>query len=391
VSGPAPPGPDPGRALAVRGPFRGVTGHDHHTREFVRHLAAQGVRITLTDIPQWHPVKLPPETRDPWFDQLEAPARTSTPSPASTTLHFCMPHQVTQDPGRLTVNYTMFEASPVPAGWAGRSDLVVVPTESSRQAWLAAGHPPDQLATCPLGVDVDRFRPGREPFPLTAPDGRPVAGYQVRVLNVSEPRPRKNLAGLLRTWITATSAGDDAILIVKLGPAPRPAQAALFAQLARLQPALGQAAPVLFTDRLLPGADMPGLYAAATHYWSMSHGEGWDQPMTEAAAAGLRLIAPRHSAYECYLDDDVARLIPSRLVPADASADPGTAALFAGTRWWSPDEDAAARAVRDALDGRDQPKASARDRMAAGFTWPHAAARLIEVLDGLHQRHGRRF
>jgi hypothetical protein len=65
-----------------------------------------------------------------------------------------------------------------------------------------------------------------------------------------------------------------------------PAQAALFAQLARLQPALGQAAPVLFTDRLLPGADMPGLYAAATHYWSMSHGEGWDQPMTEAAAAG---------------------------------------------------------------------------------------------------------
>ena len=275
MSGPAPLGPDPGRALAVRGSFRGVTGHDHHTREFVRHLAARGVRITLTDIPQWHPVKLPPETRDPWFDQLEAPARASTPSPpspaspvspASTVLHFCMPHQVTQDPGRLTVNYTMFEASPVPAGWAGRSDLVVVPTESSRQAWLAAGHPPDQLATCPLGVDVDRFRPGREPLPLTAPDGRPVAGYRVRVLNVSEPRPRKNLTGLLRTWITATSAGDDAILIVKLGPAPRPAQAALFAQLARLQPALGQAAPVLFTDRLTawpitcrgPGAAGPG-------------------------------------------------------------------------------------------------------------------------------------
>jgi hypothetical protein len=51
---------------------------------------------------------------------------------------------------------------------------------------------------------------------------------------------------------------------------------------------------------------MPGLFAAASHYWSMSHGEGWDQPMIEAAASGLRLIVPRHTAYLEYLDADVA-------------------------------------------------------------------------------------
>jgi hypothetical protein len=66
---------------------------------------------------------------------------------------------------------------------------------------------------------------------------------------------------------------------------------------------------------------MPGLYAAATHYWSMTHGEGRDQPMTEAAASGLRLIAPDHTAYRTYLDPSAGTLLrctASRLDVAEA-------------------------------------------------------------------------
>jgi glycosyltransferase involved in cell wall biosynthesis len=380
------------RSLAVRGPFRGASGHDHHTREFVRHLVRLGVRVQLTDIPQWHPVKLPQDLVDPWFEQL------ADAVDAAAALHFCMPHQVLVGPGQLTVNYTMFEADRIPSDWVacgGSHDLVIVPTQSSRDAWLASGYPPGKLRTCPLGVDVDRFHPGYEPLTLAGPGGRPVADYRTRVLNVSEPRPRKNLVGLVRAWITATSADDDAILIVKLGPPSRHATASLVRQLAIMQTELGRslaaAAPVLFVDRLLADAEMPGLFAAATHYWSMSHGEGWDQPMIEAGATGLRLIAPRHSAYLGYLDSDVAQLIPSRSEPADVGRDPWTAPLFEGARWWAPDEEAAGQAVRNALDGRDQPVASLRDRLAAGFTWRHAAARLIEILAELHREHGRRF
>lgn len=380
------------RSLAVRGSFRGASGHDHHTREFVRHLARQGVRVQLTDIPQWHPVKLPPEARDPWFEQLTSPV------PARAMIQFCMPHQVVPSPSQLTVNYTMFEASRVPAAWiaCGRGhDLVIVPTESSREAWLAAGYPPARIRTCPLGVDVDRFRPAGQPLSLSGPEGRPVADYRVRMLNVSEPHPRKNLVGLFRTWITATSADDDAILIIKLSLSTRQSATALFRRLAVMQQALGrsqrQAAPVLFVDRLLTDDEMPGLYAAASHYWSMSHGEGWDLPMGEAAAAGLRLIAPRHTAYLRYLDADVAQMIPAHSVPADASSDPWTAALFEGARWWVPDEDAAGQALRNAIDGRDQPAASIRDRLASSLTWGHAAAELIGILAELHAEHGRRF
>ncbi len=382
----------PSRSLAVRGPFRGVSGHDHHTREFVRQLVRQGVRVQLTDLPEWHPVKLPPDDWDPWFEQLAGPVD------AASTLHFCMPHQVRLSPGQLTVNYTMFEADRVPPDWVARGrshDLVIVPTPSSRDAWQGSGCPSGKLRVCPLGVDVDRFRPANEPLPLAVNRGRPVADYRTRVLNVSEARPRKNLVGLVRVWITTTSVHDDAILIIKLGPPHRPATIALLRELAVMQQRLGrslaQAAPVLFVDRLLADAEMPRLFAAATHYWSMSHGEGWDQAMVEAGAAGLRLIAPRHSAYLAYLDSDVAQLIPSRTEPADVGADRWTAPLFEGVQWWAPDEAAAGQALRNALDGRDQPAASLRDRLAAAFTWPHAAARLIEILSELHDEHGRRF
>jgi len=383
---------EPSRSVAVRGSFRGASGHDHHTREFVRQLAGQGVRIQLTDIPHWHPVKLPADTRDPWFDQFVSPVQ------AACVLQFCMPHQVEASGDRLTVNYTMFEASQVPADWVARGrghDLVIVPTQSSLDAWVTSGYPRDKLRLCPLGVDVGRFGPGREPLPLTGPGGRPVTDYRVRVLNVSEPVPRKNLAGLIRTWIRATSADDDAILIVKVGPTARELTSALFGQLAIMEQTLGRsreaAAPILFVNRLLADAQMPGLYLAATHYWSMSHGEGWDQPMTEAAATGLRLIAPAHTAYLDYLDSGVAQLIPVRTTPADARADPWTAQLFAGAHWWTPDEDAAGQALRNAIDGRDQPAASVRDRMASAFTWRQAGSRLIEILAEFHRERGRRF
>jgi glycosyltransferase involved in cell wall biosynthesis len=295
----------------------------------------------------------------------------------------------------------MFEASPAPADWIARGrrhDLVIVPTQSSREMWLAGGFPPEKIRTCPLGVDVDRFGPAGQPLELSGTEGpgsRPVADYRVRVLHVSEPQPRKNLVGLVRTWITATSADDDAILIVKLSVGGREPVAALMRQLALMQQEVGrsmsQAAPVLFVGGMLAEAEMPRMYAAATHYWSMSYGEGWDLPMAEAAATGLRLIAPRHTSYLDYLDDDVARMIPSRMVPADASAVPRADALFDGTSWWIPDEDAAGQALRDAIEGHDEPAASVRDRMACSRTWRHATERLIEILAELHAERGRRF
>jgi glycosyltransferase involved in cell wall biosynthesis len=370
------------RALTVRGPYRGMSGHDHHVREFVRHLVRAGIRLQLIDVPEWGPVKLPDALRESWFDTLTAPVESPL------MLHFCMPHQVTATSGHRHVNYTMFEASRVPRAWVEvgfQCDRVVVPTDCARLAWLESGLPEARLRVCPLGIDPTCFHPGASPLPLEDRRGRPFSDYTVRVLNVSDITPRKNLLGLLRVWIQATRAADDALLVVKIGRGRPGAALALMRDLVFVERALGktraEAAPMFFLDRVLADADMPRLFAAATHYWSMSHGEGWDQPMVEAAATGLRLIAPRHTAYLSYLDDRVATLLPCRPVPALIDDDPGLRRLFEGTLWWEPDDTAAADAVRRAIAGADVAVDghAARDRVAQ-LTWSASTDRLLAIL-----------
>jgi glycosyltransferase involved in cell wall biosynthesis len=369
-------------AVRVRGPFRGPSGYDRHVRAFVRELHAQGVAVELVDLPEWGPVRLPAEARDPWFETLDRPVG------AGVLLQFCMPHQLASDPERASVNYTMFEATRIPASWVGPSfgqAFTVVPTESSRRAWVDSGAPPERLRLCPLGVDAARFGGAAEPLPLRGPSDEPIGQYRVRFLNVSEIGPRKNLVGLLRVWLRATDRRDDAILIVKLG-AYSPGSRELLEHRLRVLEAecgrrLDEAAPVRFLYDLFADEVMPRLFASATHYVSMSHGEGWDQPMVEAAATGLRLIAPDHSAYRAYLDRSVASLIPSREVPAAFTDTGEIGALFDGLSWWEPDEGAAIALVRSAIRGGDADKASARARVLDELSWQRATGRLITILE----------
>ena len=369
------------RALTICGPFRGPTGYDHHVREFVRELARQGVAVRLLDMPLWSPRRLPFALRDPWFETLHRPVA------ATTVLHFCMPHQVRPHAGLRNVNYTAFEATPAPPAWVARGlelDRVIVPTESSRAAWLAGGMPEARIGICPQGVDPRLFGRGAEPLPLRLPGGAPVSERRVRFLNISEMGGRKNLAGLLRTWATATDARDDAALVVKVGYGSPGEQQSFGAQAAALRldsgKTLADAAPVQFVYDLFADSEMPRLYATATHYWSMSFGEGWDHPTVEAAASGLRLIVPRHSAYLSYLDDSVATLIGCREAPVRWTGDAATRALFENARWWEPDEDEAARHIRAAIEGRDAGQPTAQARILGTFSWERAVERLRAIL-----------
>jgi glycosyltransferase involved in cell wall biosynthesis len=309
-----------------------------------------------------------------------------------------MPHQVVRDRQRLNVNFTMFEACRIPTRWVEHGlnhDLIIVPTVSCRDAWLASGFPRDRLRISPLGVDGERFRPGLDPIPVTDRCGQTVSGYRVRVLNVSELVPRKNLLALLRTWIRVTRREDDAVLILKLTCAQPDRLLGLLRGLAAIERDLGKAraaaAPIIFLDRTLPESDMPRLYAAATYYWSMSCGEGWDLAMCEAGACGLQLLAPCHSAYTTYLDDRLAWMIPSRQVAAETGDHPDVLSLFAGVDWWEPDEASAGELIRHIIDNPIAARGGARDWLVSQFSWPLAASRLLEILRELHGRHGYSF
>lgn len=362
--------------LVVRGVFRDNSGYAYKVRQFVRHLVAAGIPVHLVDL-HYQPVENLDEGQlDPLFRGLDRPVR------AKAVLSFTTPPVVEAVPGLKTIVYTVFEGVKVPAQWAAlsrRHDATIVATPSSRDAWTAAGCPAGLLHLCPEGVEeVQALPSGRTPpTVLATPDGRRVTDYAVRVLNISDLNPRKNLEGLLRVWLRATRAGQDAVLILKVGKSPDMLPAFRDTVL-RATRAVGrpveQAAPILLLAERMSDEDMMSLHAASTHYWSMSHGEGWDLPMAQAGATGLTLLAPRHSAYTAYLHDGIAHMIPSRV--ADSYGD------YSGLQWWEPDEDAAADLVAQAAAGT-LPSRSARRHLLENFGWSRVTGTLIDTLRAL--------
>jgi glycosyltransferase involved in cell wall biosynthesis len=364
-------------ALDIIGPYLGASGYDQHTRAFVRQFANLGVRVRLAQHQGWS-TPLTPEQRDPWFETLCEPVG------ADTVLHFTMPNRTRPLPGRRNVNYTMFEADRIPRAWLEDPghDLVVVPTESCRNAWIESGAPCDRVRVSPLGVDTSLL----EPFPalqLRTATGRDVGSYQWRFLNIAELRPRKNHLGLIRAWLLGTRPDDDAVLIIK-GTAFQPrAVQEFFADLEemtlRTGKALADAAPLLIMIGTLSRDQIRGLFRAATHYWSMSRGEGWDLVMMEAAVSGLQLITPHHTAYLEYLRYTEAHWLPAPLRPATFEGRMGIEdrIFFDGLNWWDPDVQSAAGVIRDILDHRRGPHPSPAHRLASTYSWERVARSLL--------------
>jgi glycosyltransferase involved in cell wall biosynthesis len=262
-----------------------------------------------------------------------------------------------------------------------------VPTASSRDAWTRSGVSEGRVRVSRLGVDAEFFAVDVPPLEIAVPDGRPLSSFRHRFLNIAELRPRKNHLGLLRCWIRATRPDDDAVLVVKT-TANHPRELDLFradvdAMQRRLGRSLADAAPVVFLPVTMTNEQIRALYKAATHYISLSHGEGWDQVMMEAAVAGLQVIAPRHSAYTEYLRDDDAELIDATLAPAvfEGKLHAEDRIFFDGLQWWQPDEEAAAGLIQRIAGNRNVPKPSPCARITRDFSWEAAARSLLGILD----------
>ncbi|WP_377806267.1 tetratricopeptide repeat protein (plasmid) [Azospirillum sp. A29] len=372
--------------LLVRAPFSVLSGYGDFAQHFVRSLMEYGTTLRLAGLlgeDSWRPAFTDPILQ-------AATRRLGDPVRARLALSVLTPPLVEPIPGLPTVNYTMFEGPRIPDAWAACNrdhELVVVPTDSSRLAWIAAGHPEDRIRVCPPGIAPHPADASALPFAVAGPRGRSVMDYRVRVLNISDFVARKNLDGLLRVWLRATRPDDDAILILKVGKGG----SALSGEARRLVDQciqatgrrLEDAAPVaLLTDRYDEAA-IAGIYAMATHYLSLSHGEGWDLPITRAGCLGAGLIAPRHSAYTAYLNDRVAHLIPCTTGPALMPYSTDYYPPFHGLDWWHPDEDAAADILARVIRDPEGERRDASRHLTDSFTWDAAARRLLDALDGV--------
>ncbi|MCW3105222.1 MAG: hypothetical protein JWO09_3662 [Bacteroidetes bacterium] len=367
----------------IIGPCRGPTGYDNHVRQICKALLQCGRSFEFREFTGWSTVTLPAN----WLSEISSfPAAQQEAT--EICLHFVMPPQVQRCEGMPNVNFTMFEATTIPPAWAERSsqhDHIIVPTLSSANAWINSGISSSKISICPLGVDPAIFKPGIAALDLGMTREKPVHEYAVRMMNISDFIPRKNITGLLRAWLEATSSSDDAVLILKAGLYHEHLHTWLQQKIVGIQEAAGktfeEAAPICWISDLLAPDAMPSLYAAGTHYISMSHGEGWDLPMMEAGACGLQLIAPRHSAYENWMDEQWTSFIPSKEIDVPADHPP---TLLSGLRFWLPEHDAAVEIIQRAVKGEMLSAQPASEAIRKKYTWANTTQRLMQILDSLY-------
>jgi glycosyltransferase involved in cell wall biosynthesis len=126
---------------------------------------------------------------------------------------------------------------------------------------------------------------------------------------------------------------------------------------------------------------MNRLYNQCDCVVTMSRGEGWCMPLTEALLSGRPVIAPRSTAMAEYLDDSGAELVQTtELAASEAPAPFGSSFAkvygFPGVTYYEPDILRARAAMRRVYE--DHPAALkkarvGRERILTQYSWDDAA------------------
>jgi glycosyltransferase involved in cell wall biosynthesis len=120
---------------------------------------------------------------------------------------------------------------------------------------------------------------------------------------------------------------------------------------------------------------------------TLSRGEGWCMPLTEALLCCLPVIAPRSTAMGEYLDETVAEMVTTRELPADQA--PGEFASgfvkqygFPGVTYYEPyvaEARAAMRRVFTDHAGAVEKARQGRERVRTQYSWENAARQVEEA------------
>lgn len=376
--------------LSFFGPVNGPTGYDEATRSFITELFIRGHWLTVEPHLRW----TADVVKHGHEEILKMCQDVQYPVDVDFHVNVCLPDQAKRLPHAVNVCYTMFEASKAPPLWVEASkslDLIVVPTEWNRDAFIDSGMDPNKLRVCPLGASPAIYHPETPKLAIVTDRGKAFGDYTHRFLCVQELVSRKNVPALIRAWLRAVRLEDNACLLLKLGSHSgdklgRFRQRITEGLTAEERHLLGET--VLFYSRVLDDQYMAPLYSACTHYITMTCGEGWGLPENKAGLMGKYLIAPDHTGLAAYVNDQTAYVLPWKAAPADQEGP--TRRLYEGADWYRPDDDAAVVAIRRSIDDaaagdRSRPTAL-REHLLAHGTTAHSAERLVDILRDYQQQ-----
>ena len=307
-------------------------------------------------------------------------------------LNVCLMDQIRPQTSCVNVCYTMFEADRCPRLWveaAKNLDLILVPSNWNRDTFIESGIDANKVMVCPLGVNTSIHNPGVLPLAMVTDRGKVVADFKHRFLCVQELVSRKNVPGLLRTWVRAIRKEDNACLILKLGSHSGDKlgrfRERFLKDLSDEEQELLRETVLIYT-RILPEQYMPSLYNACTHYITMSCGEGWGLPESKAGVMGKYLIAPDHSGLSHYVKEDNAYVLPWKREPADQEGP--TRRLYDGANWFRPDEEAAVEQIRKSIEDANNEDRTKPDNLRELIVTQFSTGRSTEGLLSCLQEYG---
>lgn len=374
------------KQIDIFGPHTGPTGYDQVVRGFVTNLAGMGVRVNLENYAQWS-----------GFNYFESPALKAMERPhggAQVLMNFCLPPQAHYIPHEFNILYSMFEANKINEKWrqgAAVMDMVIVPCEASKQAFINGGVRQSAIHKVPLGIDTLAFDPNVAPMQVIDDDfNNLISRHPVRVMNMQELGPRKNIEGLVRAWIAATSFGtmkSSSCLILKIS-AYSSGRYHKFAEMVEntrkeLGVSKGGHAPIYVNCRLFAYDEVPSYMALATHYISMSRGEGWDLPAMQAAALGKILIVPKHSSYLEWANNIGVHLLREGK-EQQAAAEGPLREIYADAQWIEPSVDEAASVLTKLADTMFADSEAAQTfgkHIRGNYDWKRSTQKLYRILE----------
>jgi glycosyltransferase involved in cell wall biosynthesis len=196
------------------------------------------------------------------------------------------------------------------AATVSRCDLVLAPSPFNVADLVNAhGADPSRVRLVPLGVDLERFRPGPDDGSVLRRHG--LDGRRV-VLFVGRLAGNKRADLLVEALALVRPQVPDAALLLVGDQAGNPAFAEVADRLRTRADALGIGEAVRFAGSV---EDVPAYYRVASVYASASLHEGFGVPLVEAMASGLPVVASRAASHPWVLGG--AGLLAS---PGDASA-----------------------------------------------------------------------
>lgn len=190
---------------------------------------------------------------------------------------------------------------------------ILVPSNFVKQVLMNGKISENKLEVIPHGINIEDYN-NKNKLKL-----KTKKKYKIGVV-IGQPHLRKNLKGMLESYMKAFTKKDDVCLVVKINlqkGVNKSINVNFEAIKERLEKKYKNHAEIEMVTNFVE--DMTEFYNAIDSVYTMSHGEGFYMPGLEALACGKLNIAPNHGGQLDFLNKNNSLLIDGKIVPAPSN------------------------------------------------------------------------